>query len=46
MTYYYEAYYTATKDHGFEMYYVANENEFEVYQETLEQIAFSFEFIQ
>lgn len=45
LTYYYEAYFTATNDLGYEMYYVADENEFEMYKDILRQIASSFELL-
>jgi hypothetical protein len=45
LTYYYEAYFSANNNLGFEMYYVADENEFELYKDILRQIAVSFEFL-
>lgn len=45
LTYYAESYFTATKDLGFEMYYVADEDEFETYKDILRQIASSFKFL-
>ena len=45
LTYYYEAYFSANNNLGFKMYYVADENEFELYKDILRQIAVSFEFM-
>lgn len=44
LTYYYKAFFTATTI-GYIMYYVIPETELEMYQETMEEIALSFKFL-
>lgn len=44
VTYFYKAFFTA-KDLGYEMYYVAPEGEYDLYQPIMEDVAMSFKFI-